>query len=188
LDVSEVFIHIVNFVVSFAVITVLFAMIFKYLPDVRLPFRKVWVGAILTSFLFTLGKYGLAMYLGRASTTSSYGAAGSVIIILMWVYYASLILFLGAEFTQVYAKQTGTKVVPRRYAMRITAQEPKPRPSQREPVLQPASEFTAPGAVVRHRPWQFVSLMLLAGFAGGALLKFKSLRKAVRLYAALDKH
>jgi membrane protein len=201
LGVSEALIHIVNFVVSFAVITVLFAMIFKYLPDVRLPFRKVWVGAILTSFLFTLGKYGLAMYLGRASTTSSYGAAGSVIIILMWVYYASLILFFGAEFTQVYAKQTGTKVVPRRYAMRITAEEraqegiphedalpkePTARP-HREPVLRHATQFTAPGVVLRQRPWQFVSLMLLAGFAGGALLKFKSLRKAFRLYAALDK-
>lgn len=202
LGVSEILIHIVNFIVSFAVITVLFAMIFKYLPDVRIPFRKVWVGAILTSFLFTLGKYGLAMYLGRASTTSSYGAAGSVIIILMWVYYASLILFFGAEFTQVYAKETGTQVLPRRYAVRVTAEEraqegipheeslpkePKPGPPQREPVHQPAAQFTAPGTAVRQRPWQFVSLMLLAGFAGGALLKFKSLRKVVRLYGALDK-
>ncbi|HSU56732.1 MAG TPA: YihY/virulence factor BrkB family protein, partial [Candidatus Dormibacteraeota bacterium] len=117
LGISEAFAHALNFIVSFAVITVLFAMIFKYLPDVKIPFSKVWVGAIGTALLFTLGKYLLALYLGRESTRSSYGAAGSVIIILMWIYYASVILFFGAEFTQVYAKQTGTKIVPDKYAI-----------------------------------------------------------------------
>lgn len=202
LGISELLIHIANFVVSFGVITVLFAMIFKYLPDVKVPFRKVWVGAILTAFLFTIGKYGLAMYLGRASTTSSYGAAGSVIVILMWVYYASVILFLGTEFTQVYAKQTGTRVVPRKYAIPVTAEaraqqgipheeeitrQLSPGRPRGEPIFQQSAPLNTPGAVMRRRPWQFVSLMLVAGFAGGVLLKFKSLRKGLRLYAALDK-
>lgn len=202
LGISEVLVHIANFVASFGIIALLFAMIFKYLPDVKVPFRKVWVGAILTAFLFTIGKYGLAMYLGRASTTSSYGMAGSVIIILMWVYYASVILFFGAEFTQVYAKQTGTRVVPKKYAEPVTAEERaqqgiphegspapqrRPAPKRAEPLRQPAPQLVTPGTVMRRRPWQFVSLMLMAGFAGGALLKFKSLRKVLRLYTALDK-
>src|ERR1051325_6701021 len=112
-----------NFVVSLGVITVLFAMIFKFLPDVKVPLRKVWVGAIGTALLFSAGKELLALYLGRASTASAYGAAGSVIIVLMWVYYASVILFFGAEFTQVYAKQTGTAIVPSEFAEPVTQQE-----------------------------------------------------------------
>src|SRR6185369_81448 len=120
---GDVLAHIFDFAVSFAVITLLFAMIFKYLPDVRIPWSKVWVGAVGTALLFTLGKYLLGLYLGKQSTASAYGAAGSVIVILMWVYYASVILFFGAEFTQVYAKQTGTKVVPAKYAVPVTEEE-----------------------------------------------------------------
>jgi membrane protein len=108
--------HVLDLAFSFCVITFLFGMIFKVLPDVKIPWRKVWVGAIGTSMLFTLGKYLLGLYLGRASTASPYGIAGSVIIVLLWVYYASVILFLGAEFTQFYAKDTGTKVEPTAYA------------------------------------------------------------------------
>ena len=111
-----------DFAFSTGVITVLFAMIFKFLPDVKIPWRKVWVGALGTSFLFTLGKHLLGWYLGRESTASAYGAAGSVIILLMWVYYASVILFLGAEFTQIYAQKTGVKLNPTEYAIPI-AQE-----------------------------------------------------------------
>jgi membrane protein len=99
----QVFAHALDIIVSLGVVSLLFAMIFKYLPDVKVPFRKVWVGAIGTALLFTAGKELLALYLGRASTASAYGAAGSVIIIQMGVYYASLNLYFGAEFTQVYA-------------------------------------------------------------------------------------
>src|SRR5579883_1863749 len=115
--------HGLDIVVSFGVVMVLFAMIFKVLPDVKVPWKKVWMGAAMTTLLFTIGKELLALYLGRASTTSTYGAAGSVIIILMWVYYASVILFFGAEFTQVYAKNTGTVVRPTEYAVPVTAEE-----------------------------------------------------------------
>jgi len=202
LPISEALAHILNFVVSFGVIAVLFAMIFKYLPDVKVPFQKVWVGAIGTALLFTMGKYLLALYLGRASTTSPYGAAGSVIVILMWVYYASLILFFGAEFTQVYTKQTA-KVFPTKYAVPITEPEraeqgiPRERsqgatskhdlPVAFQPSSQPVPLSYTPGVVVRKEPWQFVGLMLAAGFVGGVLFGFKSLRKGPRLYATLRK-
>lgn len=123
LPMSEGIAHALNFIVSFGVISLLFAMIFKYLPDVKVPFRVVWFGALLTAFLFTIGKYGLAFYLGRASTTSTYGAAGSVIVIMMWVYYASIILLFGVEFTHAYARVTGTEVVPNKYAVPITEEQ-----------------------------------------------------------------
>ena len=134
LPMPEAAAHILNFVVSFALISVLFAMIFKFLPDVRIPFSNVWVGAVGTALLFTAGKYLLALYLGRASTASPYGAAGSVIIILMWVYYASVILLFGAEFTQVYARQTGAKIVPTKYAVDVTQEA---RAEQGTPPQQP---------------------------------------------------
>jgi len=123
LPMSEALAHILNLVVSFGVITVLFAIMFKFLPDVKLGWSDVWAGAVLTSLLFTIGKFLLGLYLGRASTTSSYGAAGSVVLILLWVYYASVIIFLGAEFTQVYAKARGHKTEPKKYAIAVTQEE-----------------------------------------------------------------
>ncbi len=98
----------VNLVVSFGVITVLFAMIYKVLPDVKIAWRDVWLGAAVTALLFSIGKFGIGLYLGKGSVASSYGAAGSLAIVLLWVYYSSMILFLGAEFTQVYARTHGT--------------------------------------------------------------------------------
>lgn len=94
-----------DFVLSFGGITLLFALIFRYLPDARPAWRDVWVGAIATAVLFTLGKFLLGWYLGRATTTSVYGAAGSLVAMLLWVYYSAQILFLGAEFTQIWATQ-----------------------------------------------------------------------------------
>ena len=100
---GTVLLHILNFGLSFVVITLLFGLLFKYLPDAVVPWRDVWYGAGLTSLLFVIGKYLLAFYLGRSSTASAYGAAGSLVIVLLWVYYSSLILFVGAEFTHCYA-------------------------------------------------------------------------------------
>ena len=99
---------IVDFAVSFAITTMLFAMIFKILPDVRIAWSDVWIGAGATAVLFTIGKIGIGLYLGRSSLGSAYGAAGSLLVLLAWVYYSSQILFLGAEFTQVYANQYGS--------------------------------------------------------------------------------
>jgi len=94
--------------ISFLVIAVLFAMIFKVLPDVSTSWRDVWIGAALTALLFTFGKLLIGLYLGRASMTSTYGAAGSLIVLLLWVYYSAQILYFGAEFTQVYARRYGS--------------------------------------------------------------------------------
>src|SRR5437764_5466090 len=123
LPISEGLMHVLNFVVSFGVITLLFAMIFKVLPDVKVKWRDVWVGALGTALLFTIGKYLLSWYLGRESTTSSYGAAGSIVLILLWVYYASVILFFGAEFTRAFALETGSEVAPSDYAVPVSRQE-----------------------------------------------------------------
>jgi membrane protein len=93
-----------NTLFSFAIFTILFAMIYRILPDVEIPWRDVWFGALITSLLFSVGKWAIGLYLGRTAVASPYGAAGSVIVIVLWVYYASLILLLGAEFTRVYSR------------------------------------------------------------------------------------
>jgi membrane protein len=98
----------VQLLVSFAVITVLFAMIFRYLPDVRIEWRDVWFGAAFTSLLFVLGKFGLGLYLGKSAIGSSYGAAGSLVVMLVWIYWSANILLFGAEVTQVYAREQGS--------------------------------------------------------------------------------
>lgn len=99
----------INFVVSFAFITLLFAMIFKVLPNLRLAWRDVWVGSLLTSFFFSVGKFLIGLYLGRSSVGSTYGAAGSVVIILLWVYYSSQTVLFGAEVTQAYVQRFGSR-------------------------------------------------------------------------------
>ncbi len=116
-DVAFYFLLIGEIVVSFGVVYVLFALIFKYLPDVLIGWRSVWVGALITAILFTLGKELLSFYFGFLSPGNVYGAAGSVIIILLWVTYSSLILFFGAEFTKVYTLRYGYKMEPKSHAM-----------------------------------------------------------------------
>lgn len=106
---EEVILHLVNFVVSLGVISVLFALIFKILPDVKIAWADVWLGACITAFLFNLGKSLLSLYVGRGSFASAYGAAGSLVIILVWVYYSAQILFFGAEFTRLHAGQQKSK-------------------------------------------------------------------------------
>jgi membrane protein len=94
------------------VVSLLFALIFKVLPDVRVSWRDVWIGAVVAAILFNLGKFFLGLYLGRGTIASAYGAAGSLVIILLWVYYSSQTLFLGAEFTRVWAKRFGCSFRP----------------------------------------------------------------------------
>ncbi|MEC4895288.1 MAG: YihY/virulence factor BrkB family protein [Oscillatoria sp. PMC 1051.18] len=114
---------ILNFLLSFAIITFLFALLYKYLPDVKIKWSDVWIGAAITSLLFTIGKFILGAYLGRGSFGSTYGAAGSLVIVLAWVYYSAQILFFGAEFTQVYARKYGSQIVPDEHSMRVTEAE-----------------------------------------------------------------
>ena len=110
--VSEILLQIVNLVISTGVITVLFALIFKFLPDAEIAWRDVWLGAFVTAVLFSLGKFLIGLYLGNSAVASSFGAAGSLVLLLLWVYYSAQILLFGAEFTQVYANQFGSKIVP----------------------------------------------------------------------------
>jgi len=98
-----------NFTVSLGIITVLFAMMLKVLPDVKIAWRDVWLGGFITALLFNLGKFLLGLYLGWGSVTSAYGAAGSLVIILLWVYYSAQILFFGAELTRIYANRFGSR-------------------------------------------------------------------------------
>jgi membrane protein len=113
--------HAIDILVSFGFVTLLFALIYKYVPDVEIQWRDVWVGAALTSILFTIGKYLIGLYIGTSGVSSTFGAAGSLITILVWVYYSSLIFFLGAEFTRVYATQYGSGVAPAKNAQPMDA-------------------------------------------------------------------
>ena len=112
----------INALFSFVVITCLFAMIYKFLPDVSVSWRDVWLGAGVTSFLFTLGKTLIGLYLGRSTAASAYGAAGSLIIILIWIYYSAQILFFGAELTKVCSRKAGRRPVPQEMAVPMTAE------------------------------------------------------------------
>lgn len=108
-----------NLLAVFAIITLLFSIVFKSLPDGRIAWKDALVGAAFSAFLFMLGKFAIGAYLAHSAITSIYGAAGSVILIMLWVYYSSIILYFGAEFTKVYALAFGKKIIPNNYAVYI---------------------------------------------------------------------
>ncbi len=112
----------INFFASLVIITIIFAMIFKYLPDAQIGWRSVWIGALMTSLLFAIGKFALGFYLGNSQIGTVYGAAGSLVIVLIWIYYSAQILFFGAEFTKVFATRYGRGIVPAANAVRVTEQ------------------------------------------------------------------
>jgi membrane protein len=105
--------HLLEVSASVIVITALFGMIFKMLPDAEIRWRDVWVGALVTSILFSIGKFVIGMYIGKAGIGTGYGAAGSIVILITWVYYSAQLLYFGAEFTQVHAKHRGTPLIPK---------------------------------------------------------------------------
>src|ERR1051326_1435522 len=159
----------VQLVMSLAVVTLLFALIFRFLPDVHPTWRDVWFGAIFTGVLFVLGKFALGLYLGKSAVGSSYGAAGSLVVLLLWVYYSAQILFFGAEFTQVYARKHGSMAA-------AQAEKAPERPAPTPVVIIPpapaggAMKLAAGGAV-----GLFLGT-LLGGF-GAVLMVFKSVKK-----------
>ncbi len=139
--------QVVNVVLSFAVVTLLFAAIYKVLPDVTIAWSDVWIGSAVTALLFTVGKLLIGLYLGHASVGSTFGAAGSLLVFLVWVYYSAQILFFGAEFTQVYARRYGSRIVPAEGAVAVTEEA-------RAQQGMPARETVEQGAAVQsgHEP------------------------------------
>lgn len=113
---SEAFfitLHVANLVLSFVILTIMFALMFKFLPDAKIKWKNVWIGSIVTAFLFYIGKLGLGLYFGKLNPGDGYGAAGSIILIMLWVSYSSMIVFFGAEFTRAYADFISGRVVPK---------------------------------------------------------------------------
>jgi len=109
---NEIFHGIVSLIASFIVITFLFALIYKVVPDARIAWSDVWIGAVFTTLLFIAGKFLIGLYIGYSSEGAAYGAAGSVVILMLWVYYSAQIFLMGAEFTQVYAERFGSRIKP----------------------------------------------------------------------------
>lgn len=122
-DVTVYLIYIFNLLVIWGVTTLLFAIIFKVLPDGKVVWKDALKGASFTAILFMLGKFAIGAYLGNSNVASTYGAAGSLVVILLWVYYSSIILFFGAEFTKEYAFLYGTRIVPKPYAVHVEHKE-----------------------------------------------------------------
>lgn len=117
----------IHFLITFSIVTLLFALIFKILPDAQVQWRSVWVGSAVTTILFFIGKYGLGLYFGEADPGSTYGVAGSIILMLLWVNYSCLILFFGAELTQAYARRYGQNIEPSDFAIRRAYYKKKKR-------------------------------------------------------------
>jgi membrane protein len=138
-----------DFVTTVLVVGVLFTLIFKYLPDVNVRFRDVWMGGLVTAVLFKLGQYALAAYFNFGSTTSAYGAAGSLVAVLLWAYYSACILLFGAEFTQVYAKMFGARIEPDKDAVPVTDEERAQHGMPRQKDLQESADAVATGAAHR---------------------------------------
>lgn len=132
--------QLLNLVISFGVITLLFATIYKVLPDVYITWHDVWMGAVVTALLFSIGQLVLGLYLGRSGIASSYGAAGSFVVLLLWINYSAQILLFGAEFTQVYARHYGSRIQPSRNAIALSDTD---RLRQGIPHAQMVNEMTA---------------------------------------------
>ncbi|MBV8370986.1 MAG: YihY/virulence factor BrkB family protein [Candidatus Eremiobacteraeota bacterium] len=122
----------VNWLVTLAIVTLMFGLMYKYLPDAKIEWRDVWTGALVTAVLFVVGQALIAFYLGRAGVASAYGAAGSLLVLLLWVYYSSMILLIGAEFTRVYAETHGSRIG-------AVPQDVDPNAKRDEPAQKPAS-------------------------------------------------
>lgn len=120
---TTIIMMLVNLVITFLVITVLFAIIFKFLPDAHIQWKHVRTGATFTAVLFMIGRYLIGLYIQKTGTESTYGAAGAIVIVLIWIYYSSVILYLGAEFTQVYTEATGGHIEPAEYAVHVQQTE-----------------------------------------------------------------
>lgn len=136
--------RILDAILSFGIITLIFALIYKILPDVNIQWSDVWIGASLTSLLFGLGKFLISLYLSKNSLSSTYGAAGSLAVILLWVNYSAQIFFVGAELTKVYANRYGSRIRPSRYATALDPEEQEaPMPLSNNPTAGTKSQSSS---------------------------------------------
>jgi membrane protein len=175
--------QIVQLAFSFCVVTVLFAMIFRFLPDLRIEWRDVWLGATFTSLLFIVGKFALGLYLGKAAVGSSFGAAGSLVVLLLWVYYSAQILLFGAEFTQVYARSHGSlkeqaakeETTPKR------EEAPAPKPIAAAPQVAWKTAERGGAGVAKMAAGGFAGLVLgtLVGGVAATMMVVKSVKKLI---------
>jgi len=183
LSVPAAIMQLLNFAISFAVTSLLFTLIYKVLPDVTVRWRDVWIGGLVTAFLFSVGRYLIGLYLGRGSVSSAYGAAGSLVILLLWIYYSAQILFFGAEFTKVFANRFGAHIQPAPYAEPISEaarqHQGLAKPSSQDPVKgrgqapQP-DRAGIPSGEAGRRPVERPLLVLLGGAIG--FFAFRQLR------------
>jgi len=167
---GEVLWHTAELIFSFCVITVLMAMIFRLLPDLKIEWRDVWLGAAITSLLFVLGKFALGIYFAKSAVGSSFGAAGSLVIVLLWVYYSAQILLFGAEFTQVYARAHGSL----KDAKQVEAPQPAPIPVV---VLKPSAAGGAAKLLTGGAAGLIIGL--IAGLASAIVVFVKLAKKLV---------
>jgi membrane protein len=156
--------------VSFCFVTLLFVLLFKYLPDTRVAWGDVWTGSIVTALLFTLGKSGLEIYISKAAVSSSYGAAGALALVLVWVYYSAQIFLLGAEFTAVYASHEGSRV-----------SNPMPEPEESVLPSLPVIPQTSPVPSVSLIPRPRTEISAMRGLTGGGKKRLPALEAAGRL-------
>ncbi|WP_153798969.1 YihY/virulence factor BrkB family protein [Foetidibacter luteolus] len=137
--VTVVFFYVLNLVITFGISMLIFAVIFKVLPDARIKWRDVFSGALVTAVLFLLGKFLISLYVSKTNVGSTYGAAGSLVVLLVWVYYSSIILYLGAEFTKAYSIKYGSQIHPNEYAVttqRIEVETGKATVQQKEAAVK----------------------------------------------------
>ena len=180
----EVLATALNFVISYALVAVMFALIYKIMPRVRIAWHDVWIGAGVTALLFNIGKLAIGLYIGKSGVTSAFGAAGSLAVLLLWVYYSAQIFLLGAEFTWAYAHNFGScrDLKPGPAATLPARSKPAGRSESSVPVTQavdgraPGVLEVAPGEVVVAAPWRTVALGLLAGVALGLRLHRRARR------------
>ena len=164
--------HIAELGLSFCIVTVLMATIFRLLPDLKIEWRDVWLGAALTSLLFVLGKFALGIYFARSAVGSSFGAAGSLVIVLLWVYYSAQILLFGAEFTQVYARSHGS------LKEKVKRKEPE-KPSAVAPIPVVVYKPSAAGGAAKCAIGGAAGLLIgaAAGVVSVAIIGVKSAKK-----------
>ena len=137
---SVILLYVTNLIITFVVISILFGAIFKVLPDAVIKWRDVTAGAIFTAALFMIGKFLISFYLGKSDVGSTYGTAGSLVVLLLWVYYSSIILYFGAEFTKAYATKYGSEITPNEYAVTVQTVQVE---SRKRSVQQNESEIEA---------------------------------------------